>query len=120
MAGNFSCTKGFNYVFVKVKPLLEVTASEEAIAAKEAELKCMRESLLQKESDLICYTTRLEQVHFIYSFEIKNWYERIISKIRNLCLMQAWRAVEGEIFGLMEKFSDLQYFLDRYSKYVFS
>lgn len=46
----------------KVKPLLEVTASEQAIATKESELKCLRETLLQKEYTLSDYTTRIEQV----------------------------------------------------------
>ncbi|VDN17845.1 unnamed protein product, partial [Gongylonema pulchrum] len=49
-------------LFAKVKPLLEVTASENAIAAKETELKCLRETLQQKESDLLGYTSRIEQL----------------------------------------------------------
>uniref|UniRef100_A0A915PST5 Myosin motor domain-containing protein n=1 Tax=Setaria digitata TaxID=48799 RepID=A0A915PST5_9BILA len=49
-------------LFAKVKPLLEVTASEKAIANKESELKCLRETLLQRECVLSDYTTRIEQL----------------------------------------------------------
>ncbi|EFO26078.1 myosin [Loa loa] len=49
-------------LFAKVKPLLEVTASEQAIAAKESELNSLRETLLQKEYTLSDYTNRIEQL----------------------------------------------------------
>ncbi|VDK72003.1 unnamed protein product [Onchocerca ochengi] len=49
-------------LFVKVKPLLEVTASEKAIASKESELKSLQETLLQKEYALSDYTIRIEQL----------------------------------------------------------
>lgn len=44
---------------------MEVTASEEAIASKESELKSLRETLLEKEYTLSDYTTRIEQVGFL-------------------------------------------------------
>lgn len=45
-----------------MKPLLEVTANEEAMACKESELKSLRETLLQKECALSDYIIRIEQV----------------------------------------------------------
>ncbi|EJW77188.1 hypothetical protein WUBG_11901 [Wuchereria bancrofti] len=63
----WSRLKDWNWwrLFAKVKPLLEVTASEQAIAAKESELKSLRDTLLQKEYTLSDYTTRIEQVSFL-------------------------------------------------------
>ncbi|CAG9536583.1 unnamed protein product [Cercopithifilaria johnstoni] len=60
----WSRLKDWNWwrLFAKVKPLLEVTASEEAIAGKESELKSLRETLLQKEYTLSDYITRIEQL----------------------------------------------------------
>ncbi|KAL3993677.1 Myosin head (motor domain) family protein [Acanthocheilonema viteae] len=60
----WSRLKDWNWwrLFAKVKPLLEVTASEEAIASKESELKSLRETLLQKEYTLSDYMTRIEQL----------------------------------------------------------
>ncbi|KAK6102849.1 Myosin head (motor domain) family protein [Brugia pahangi] len=60
----WSRLKDWNWwrLFAKVKPLLEVTASEQAIAAKESELKSLRDTLLQKEYTLSDYTTRIEQL----------------------------------------------------------
>lgn len=61
--------------YFKVKPLLEVTSSEQAIAMKEAELKNLRETLLEKEHALLDYTIRIEQVCFF--FEIGNSNSRL-------------------------------------------
>ncbi|KHN71634.1 Myosin-11, partial [Toxocara canis] len=49
-------------LFSRVKPLLQITSTEEVIAAKETQLREFREILQRKEDDLTDMTRRMEQV----------------------------------------------------------